>query len=234
MKHALKIFCGIIIVLFLSGCNVYQMVSLSSDLPLNGKFQFLMENDSVNIVYSFNGQSGPIHIELYNKLDKPLYIDWAKCALVIKEQSYSLWNDEATINGNALEFKVEPNNTIKSIASFDGTISRQEKVTFIPPHTKISRDSYTVCSTIIDNSGKPYENIKLYTEKEEYSEYKAKKVTFSKEDSPLTFSIFLSVSDNENFNHPMQFNSNFWGSSFFNTKFKRATLYMGNQFYNMN
>ena len=223
---------AILLLLLFSSCEIYQIVTLSGDLPQNDKFQFYNENSEVKVVYSFSGQGGPIHLDVFNKKDKPLYIDWSKCALIINDQSYTLWTDEATIKGGALEFKVNPNNSVKSITAFEGTISKQEKVTFIPPETMIVRDSYLVYSTIIDNSGRPYQKISLFTEKAEYNEHSARKYVYSREDTPLKFKIFLMLSDREDFSNPIQLTGKFWASDLVNTGVKSSNISMENQFYN--
>lgn len=235
MKTFYKIILGLFVLVLFSGCSMYQLVSLSGDLPFNDKFQFYSENSDVKVVYSFNGQGGPIHIEIFNKKDKPIYADWSKSALVIKDQSYALWNDDAVIKGNALEFKVNPNNTVRSISSFEGTISKQDKVTFIPPQTKITRDSYQVCSLVIDNKGKAFQRMTLVSDAKEFAEYDVKKYIYTTEDTPLAFKIFLTLSDNENFNNPIQLNSTFWASDLINsgTNIIKSKVISGNQFFNV-
>lgn len=217
----MKIFSKIIVVLFvllsLQSCSTYQLVNLSGDLPINDNFQFYSENIDVKVVYSFKGQGGPIHIEIYNKKDKPIYADWSKCALVINDQSYTLWNDEAVIKGGALEFRVNPDSNVRSISSFEGTISKQDKVTFIPPQTKITRDSYQVCTSVIDNGKRPFQRITLVSEANEFAEYSVRKYIYTREDTPLAFKIFLTLSDNESFSNPIQLNNQFWASDLINS-----------------
>lgn len=222
----------LLFVLLFSSCEIYQVVTLSSDLPSNDKFQFYSENSEVKVVYSFSGQGGPIHLELTNKKDKPLYVDWSKCALIINNQSYTLWTDEATIKGGALEFKVNPNNTLRSVTSFEGTISKQDKVTFIPPQTKIVRDSYLVCSAMINNSGRPCQKVSLFVEKGDYNERSARKYIYNRDETPLQFNIFLMLSEKEDLSNAIQLNSKFWASESIDAHVKNSNVFIGNQFYN--
>jgi hypothetical protein len=232
MKKLTRIALALLTIAVFSSCNVYQVVSLSGDLPMNDKFQFYSENDDVKVVYSFDGQGGPIHLDLYNKKDRPIYIDWSKCALVINDQSFTLWNDDAFIRGDALEFRVNPNNTVRSVSSFEGTISKQEKVSFIPPQTKIVRDSYQVCPSIINNSGRSFQKIKLYADKGEFNAHNAKKYVYNRDNTPLQFDIYLMISDNEAMNNPIQLNNKFWASDLVDTSIKGSNVFMGNQFFN--
>lgn len=235
MKIFYKIILGLFVIVLFSGCRMYQLVNLSGDLPVNDKLQFYSENSDVKVVYSFTGQGGPIHIEIFNKRDKPIYADWSKSAFVIEDQSYTLWNDDAVIKGNALEFKVDPNNTVRSISSFEGTISKQDKVTFIPPLTKITRESYQVCTSVIDDGQRTFQRINLVSDTEGFAEYSVKKYIYTNEDTPLAFSIFLTLSDNENFNNPIQLNSKFWASDLINsgTNITKSKVVSGNQFFNV-
>ena len=235
MKTFYKIILSLLVIGLFSGCSMYQLVSLSGDLPVNDKLQFYSENSDVKVIYSFNGQGGPINIEIFNKKDNPIYVDWSKSAFVTKDQSFTLWNDDAVIKGSALEFKVNPNNTVRSISSFEGTISKQDKVTFIPPQTKITRYSYQVCSSVIDDKEKPFQRMTLISDAEEFNEYSVKKYMYTIGDTPLMFSIFLTISDNENSNNPIQLSSKYWASELINANVNvtKSKVIGGNQFFNL-
>jgi hypothetical protein len=70
-------------ILILSGCSRYQYISISSHLDQNDKKEFVNENDTVSIKYSFTGENFPLTITLYNKLHQPLYIDLQRSTVVI-------------------------------------------------------------------------------------------------------------------------------------------------------
>jgi len=72
----------ICIVLF-SGCSNYQYVSIDSHLNKDEKNQFYVNNDTVSIQYSFVRKNFQISVSIYNKLLKPLYIDWGKTHVII-------------------------------------------------------------------------------------------------------------------------------------------------------
>ncbi len=230
MKTIIKTFTGLVFVVLLSGCSVYQHVNLTSNMPQNDKFEFLTENDSVNIIYSFYGQNGPIHIELFNKLDKPLYIDWRKSALIVDGQSTSFWKDEAIISGSSTEYKIIPENSIvSSTSNMEGTIVKKDQVTFIPPHSNISVNSYVLRSKFFNTPVQRSERVGIYTTE---GKVNARKFSFSKEDSPLSFRIFLSISDDDSFKNPIQFDNTFWVSDYFSTSVSSKALGVtrGNQF----
>lgn len=231
MKTIIKIFAGLVSVVLLSGCTAYQHVRLESEMPRSDNSGFLIENDSLTIKYSFYGENGPIHLEFLNKLDKPLFIDWGKSALITNGQSSSLWKDESSITANSTTYKIIPESEIiSSTSSIEGRITKKDKVTFVPPHSMISVNSLVLQTKFFDSPNQSSERKTLYTNQGKTS---AKKFTFSKENSPLSFRIFLSVSDEENFNNPIQYDNTFWVSDYFLTSVSPESLgiFPGNQFY---
>ena len=84
----------------LSSCS-YQMNTLrSSNTQLDDKTGvFQLENDSVKILYSFAGHNAPIHIDIYNKLNEPMYVDWERSAYIIDEKSSSYADETVELNG---------------------------------------------------------------------------------------------------------------------------------------
>jgi hypothetical protein len=69
--------------LLLSGCSVYQYVSVKSYLGKNDLNEYVVENDTATISYSFSGYNFPLIINLQNRLDRPLYIDTERSAVII-------------------------------------------------------------------------------------------------------------------------------------------------------
>ena len=67
----------------LTGCNRYQYMYVSSHLDQNEKKEFIVENDTVQIKYSFTGENFPLTITLYNKLSQPIYIDLERSTVVM-------------------------------------------------------------------------------------------------------------------------------------------------------
>jgi hypothetical protein len=100
--------------LVLTGCAQYQYVFIDSHLLKNDKKEFIKENDTVKIKYSFFGENFPVTLTISNKLQQPLYIDWDRSVAVINDvQVDSPFNNEGqvgfiaplssvTISGNSL------------------------------------------------------------------------------------------------------------------------------------
>ena len=78
-----RIFYLILCFFLLSGCSRCQYVFIDSHLNQNEKKEFITENDTVLIKYSFAGENFPITLTIFNKLNQPLYIDWDRSVVVI-------------------------------------------------------------------------------------------------------------------------------------------------------
>lgn len=49
--------------------------------------EFVIEGDSLDITYDFYGENAPIRVGVYNRMSKPVYIDWRQSGVVIDEQT---------------------------------------------------------------------------------------------------------------------------------------------------
>ena len=188
------IITSLTLIALLSACSTYQMNTLSSTNSVHdektGDFKF--ENDSVKIVYSFSGENAPIHIDIFNKLNEPVYVDWERSAIINGKQSYSYADEAIQINGDISSISVGKNITFSN-GSIDAKASVPKNVAFLPPHSqttktisKINKQSFqyipgdtfvnTKLASSFDSSGK---NVKL--------------AKFNSENSPLLFKSYLTL-----------------------------------------
>ena len=138
MKTILIFFLLALISISFSGCLKYQYLTISSDIKQNKGNEFVIENDTLLLKYGFRGDGGPIHIYAYNKLDKPIYIDWTKSAIIRNDKSESYVTGQSIISGtvNGGSYRVGNNYSINS-GSLNGTIRTDQEISFIPPKTFI-------------------------------------------------------------------------------------------------
>src|SRR5215831_12435682 len=88
------------IFLVYTSCSVYQYGTIgSTGLHLNEKNEFVAENDSLRIQYNFSGEDAPVKLMIWNKLDKPIYVDWQHSALVVNNKSISYSDKPVYIDG---------------------------------------------------------------------------------------------------------------------------------------
>src|SRR5262245_26745583 len=94
---------AVIPLLFCVSCasTTYQYSTISSpDLVKNDRNEFVVENDSLKLVYSFNGKNGPVHITIQNKLTVPVYIDWQRSAIIVRDKFKPYATSEMKIQGS--------------------------------------------------------------------------------------------------------------------------------------
>lgn len=233
MKTLKKFFAAFVSMVLLSACISYQHVRLASDVVLNDQSEFLFENDSIRINYSYAGYQGPIHLEIFNKLNKPFYIDMRKSALISNGKSNSLWKDVSNLNGSATEYKITPpNDYVNSTSSINGTMVRKDNITYIPPQSKIIINSYILRSRFFNMPEQAGEKTSFYTAS---GNKRATKYSFSKEDSPLNFRIFLSFAMDDTSYVPFYVDKGFWVADFFKSHASPRVLgvHGANQFHLM-
>lgn len=59
------------------------------------------ENDTIRVAYAFWAENGKMGIFIYNKSDKPIYIDWKKCSFIIEGTKQDYWQDITTMNSSS-------------------------------------------------------------------------------------------------------------------------------------
>lgn len=70
----------------LAACSKYQYVSLSGALPRNNLNEYVVDNDTVSLRYSFKRQGIAATVSVENKLRQPLYIDYQRSVVVVNNE----------------------------------------------------------------------------------------------------------------------------------------------------
>ena len=128
-----------ICIILLSGCSKYQYITIDSNLYKNENKEFFVSNDTVSIKYSFAGENFLISVSIYNKLQKPVYIDWARTNVIMNggQLNESFYHEEqlsyiapqsfATILSNPLLENFIPVNKQDSSSYFKTLKGKNEK-----------------------------------------------------------------------------------------------------------
>lgn len=125
----------VLLILGLSSCGTYQYLTVdSSELQKDDQKQLTAENDTLRVSYSFSGGGGPVTITAFNKTNQPMFINWAKSAIIRDGRSYSLYGTNSAFVGSA-------SRTGAGTADLTGTVSVPPGMEFIPPQTKITRST---------------------------------------------------------------------------------------------
>ncbi len=182
-----------------ASCSTYQYVTVDSPIKSKDSHAFIVENDTVRLTYDFNGAYGPVTITIYNKLNTPLYVDWSKSALIMNDERIPYYNNNATINADLTSSGLR-SSTYRT-ASLAGVITSDDALSFIPPQS-LAKESKRILKPDLfklSKVGSVAEN--------KVNGMKVTSFPFTRENSPLIFRSFLTLSTDKNFNAPIYLTS---------------------------
>ncbi len=146
-----KILFIFLLPIILSGCKSYIQIfdTATTNTEVIDNF-FVFETDSIKITYSFWAANGVMTFAVYNKLEKPIYIDWKNSSFIYNDNKLNYWIDEIQTNmasyyggyyynGPLLRPGVTSNEGIQTMASAS---FKPERVTFIPPKSNYYRSQF--------------------------------------------------------------------------------------------
>ena len=195
----------------LSGCSRYQYIAVAGDTHQNKAENFVVENDTAKIVYSFNGFNFPVKVEVYNKLNKPLYVDWTKSAIIIDGQTLSYWQNKAQFSGSTDGTSMKLwDGVYYSWGNMSGTISKHEKVSFIPPGSYVKTTRFHLRRRLFDTKSSESVKSGSFTSPEGKVWGWNDKFTFNKAGSPFKFKSYITMSTDKDFSRNFHFTSSFW------------------------
>ncbi|WP_028295753.1 hypothetical protein [Olivibacter sitiensis] len=186
--------------ILLSSCSTYYLSKVDTADALVKDDQsglFIVENDSLKITYNFFGVDAPVNVEVYNKLNEPLYIDWQRSALIVDDYATSYMGDEIDIQGNSFSsgsgYVTRDGWTGgSSFGTFNAQATLPRGMDFIPPKARVERTKLRLPDDFFRNiSNSEYKNQEIadldgYTNTVKVSQ-------FSPENTPLTFKSYLTV-----------------------------------------
>ena len=177
-----------------------QVISISANdsiKKVDGFYQY--ENKDLIIRYSFWGENGIMGFMIFNKSDKPIYIDWKKSAMIYNGKYLPYYTNKTTSNYIAYgsSYGSRWANIFNGISSFSsGTISaaetvvKAERTTFIPPRSYITNGYYNLLSNF---------NFTISQEDKKLTKVNNREVYVSKPSSPVAFRNYITYSGDEDF-----------------------------------
>ena len=121
--------------LIASGCTRYQFYTMGSQLQQNEKGNFIFNSDTLSIAYHFSFH-GDIVMEIVNKSDQLLYVDWQRSAIVYNEQAQSYPTGITQFEGFANSGEYLEG---LSFTSITGRLSGMSAKKFLPPKSKTTK-----------------------------------------------------------------------------------------------
>lgn len=192
----LYLFYALGIPLLFFSCSVYQLNTISSSTAeWNEKDgSFVQENDSLKVVYSFAGENAPVSIEIHNKLNEPVTIDWQRSALVYNDSAISYAGNKASVRGLVSGSSFNWDNTFSTnYGNINGSVTLPQYIDFIPPKSYIKRVPIELTDAFFENFADTfYKKIKVPAAETNFT-VNGKRATFTHDNSPLKFSSYLTV-----------------------------------------
>ncbi len=231
-KHFILFPFGILVTL-VSCVNYYQLYKINPEASLKTEKQFIVyENDTLSVTYNFWAEKGVLSFAIFNKTNKPLYIDWKKSSYILNLQKLNFWVDETSIEVNSTarthqrstydnyiyqgintqaipyQYIGQTNEYSSSYTktSTSGIQRKQERITFIAPNSFVSNSRYIILKDKI-----------IYGDKSLVRSYKSPKDSifvyrkkYTESNSPLKFNVFLTFATNENFDNELYILNKFY------------------------
>ncbi len=204
------------------GCKSYVQIFETKTTNTNIEDGFyIYETDTLKITYAFWAKKGILSFAVFNKLDKPLYIDWKKSSYIDNSNKLNYWVDEErskSVSYYGSYFYegplLKPGYSInEAIGTINSSKIKIERITFIPPKSNYYRSQFYLLPL-------KYYKLDLKTEFTEVNRNdNPKKKTkifekfYSKENSPLIFRNFLAFSLTEDFNEEFYVDNEFFLSN---------------------
>jgi hypothetical protein len=204
----------IIIAFLFTSCISYQHVTIDSNLPLNNQKGFVHETDSISLFYSFSGTNCPLTINVYNKCNKPLFVDWSKSAVIFDDQSFVLAPDEMPVSGFMEGTAVyNQHGQLLTQGDFSGVVTRNKHIGFVPPFSNIKVSPLNLVNEFlpVQPSDSPKKNV-IYTKS---GPIHINGYVYEAVNSPLYFKSFITYSDQPNIDNPRYLSDEFWASGIY-------------------
>lgn len=219
-----SILCSLLIVLALSSCSsTYFYTTLETvdeyiDKVDNG--DFLLENDTLWIAHCFKGENAPMQITIFNKSEKPIYVDWNRSAIIIDNKAYTYGGQSLSFSGIMSGETLKNRNSELSFGGFEGVLERADNLTFVPPQTMISEVPFVFRPSFKHLDKDIYKPLSISDKNNNV--VPAQRVDFEVSDTPLFFRSYLTIYTEPD--KPVVFDQAFYVSNITKTSIKPQNM----------
>jgi len=232
-----------LLTIFLYSCTEFQYLTVTGvNVPKNEKSELISENDTLRVQYNFSNYKGKVGINIFNKTNEPIEIDWKRSAIIVNERAWSYYNPNALLSATlekdtlALENLRNRLGDPLYLASINGSILINEPTQFIPPASGIFKVPITMPVDHLKNLPEQTARKTSFKWTDEVT-VSYKKMEFEKTASPLQFRSYLTLkigpsgSQKEFTVEHTFFISEIWQSGFGPASFPENLINRGDRFY---
>ncbi|HQV38427.1 MAG: hypothetical protein IPL81_01945 [Flavobacteriales bacterium] len=228
---------SLMVLLLLSGCSKTYMQIFDTEaknVP-NINDQWVYENDTVSIIYSFWASGGAMSFAIYNKTDRPLFIDWKNSALIINDQKLSYWIDRTVISSSGtstssshaysttntelpvfnwayvLQSTMNTSSATATTFQSHGTMVKDERITSLPPHAYVGMNRYRFREELWKFNGPNARTVEV-PKANGHGYSSVSEEDFRSDTSPLRIRNFVALSFSETMDSVFYVDNSFWVS----------------------
>lgn len=204
MKKYLFVACAC---LALSSCTnhlVNVLETQSAHVKSDGE-NFVFENDTLRIVYDFYAEKGSMGFDVYNKLSKPIYIDWRNSAFIVNGERLNYWNDVSETEVVSTYSSVYYSGVLDlPVLLQEGTTNstsrttKAERLSFIPPQSHLYKSQFFLFPSDCYDFPDSIKREKVVSKNDVKRWVKLKQESFTAANTPLHFRNYLAITMSEN------------------------------------
>ena len=196
------LFSSLLLALLITSCAKLAHLYETKSMTDTSNQENLFENDTVRIVYSFWSEGGSFSFSVYNKLNKPLYIDWKRSSFIKNNDKLNYWSDEVLTKSTSKKSTVYYYGfSLLSAESGVSSSVKPEQVTFIAPKSTVYKIHFNLNEKLSPKL--PKEARTTIVPRSDKSKNKTTKVSyldFVENNTPLSFRNFMTLSTSSGLN----------------------------------
>jgi hypothetical protein len=204
--HRLFLLPILALALILNGCTPSyntQLIRLASPVLRTTPTGLMLDNDTLTMTFNFYNERGLMRLTMVNKLPVPLYVDWKQSALILGQDKLDYWYDVSDVNlaGGGSSYSYGGRYSQYYRLGLSGTIVREDRVAFLPPRTKLTKQQFILVPqrTGLSLAGEFVAVNDPRAVNESGKTVPVHQYTFSPVTSPLTFRNYLTLSTDKDF-----------------------------------
>lgn len=194
-----------LILLIISSCSKIQVYDVHVNDSNHSKDFWVLENDTVKLTYEFWADKGIMAFSIYNKVDRPIYVDWKNSSFIYNSNKLNYWVDEEyssllTYYGGYYYRGpiLKPGYT--AITNLQGASTKSvkpERITFIPPKSYYYRSQFHLLSNEYYKVNHNHTLLKYLEGEKRKKKNSYYEEVFGFEESPLKFRNYIAFSFSE-------------------------------------
>lgn len=204
-----------------------QLISLDCD-KLKKDTSWVYKDSIIEVKYFCYTRDGKLSFVINNLTDKPLFFDGKNSFILVGNNKYAYWTDVSVIKGTTTGVTTGLSNRYNhySYGAINAVEAKlQERMNMVPPKAGIVVSRYFLHDNSLYNlSGYNMKKDTVTVNWKTNSTKKTviKKVNFDRNNSPLNFRNFITLSRTEDFKVPLYYDFSFWATDIWEMDARQA------------